>query len=119
MKKLFVIFGITITLLLPSSVAFASDACDLMVSSEKSAICEKPAKNSAKNTIFNVINTILGLVGSLSVVMIVYAGIQYVISAGDSGKVAKAKNIIIYAVVGLLIAVFSYTIVNFVVKNLV
>ena len=51
--------------------------------------------------------------------MIVYAGIQYVISAGDSGKVAKAKNIIIYAIVGLLIAVFSYTIVNFVVKNLV
>ena len=118
MKKIILIFTIISFALIPSRLVLAKDACDLMVSG-RSAICEKPAENSAKNTVINIINTILGLVGSLSIVMIVYAGIQYVISAGDSGKVAKAKNIIIYAIVGLLIAVFSYTIVNFVVKNLV
>ena len=50
--------------------------------------------------------------------MIIYGGIQYVISAGDSGKVGKAKNTILYAVIGLVVAVMSYAIVNFVVSNL-
>jgi hypothetical protein len=50
--------------------------------------------------------------------MIIYGGIQYVISVGDSGKVAKAKNTIIYAVVGLIVAILSYAIVNFVISQL-
>ena len=73
---------------------------------------------SANTLIGNIVKTMLFLVGVLSVIMIIYGGIQYVISAGDSGKVAKAKNTIIYAVVGLIVAILSYAIVNFVISQL-
>ena len=73
---------------------------------------------SANTLIKNIVNTMLFLVGVLSVIMIIYGGIQYVISVGDSGKVAKAKNTIIYAIVGLIVAILSYAIVNFVISQL-
>ena len=73
---------------------------------------------SANTLIKNIVNTMLFLVGVLSVIMIIYGGIQYVISVGDSGKVAKAKTTIIYAIVGLIVAILSYAIVNFVISQL-
>ena len=46
--------------------------------------------------------------------MIIYGGIQYTTSAGDSGKVTNAKNTILYAIVGLIVSILAYAIVNFV-----
>ena len=62
-----------------------------------------------------VINVMLFIVGLLSVVMIIYAGIRYVMSRGDAGQVKDAKNTIMYAVIGLVISIFAYAIVNWVV----
>lgn len=62
----------------------------------------------------NVVNGILYFVGILSVVMLIWGGILYTTSAGDSNKVTTAKNTIMYAVIGLVIAIFAYAIVNFV-----
>jgi hypothetical protein len=56
---------------------------------------------------------ILGLVGSLSLLMFVYGGFYFILSQGDSGKVTKAKDIIKNAIIGLIIVFASYTIVNF------
>lgn len=72
----------------------------------------------AKTLINNIINVMLFLVGVLSVIMIIYGGIQYVISVGDSGKISKAKSTIQYAIVGLVVAILSYAIVNFIVDKL-
>ena len=63
----------------------------------------------------NVINIILYVVGALAVIMVIIGGIQYTTSAGDQNKVTKAKNTILYGVVGLAIAVLAYAIVNFVI----
>lgn len=65
-------------------------------------------------TIQNVMQFVFGALGSIALLVIVIAGLQYVISAGDPGKVTKAKNTIIYALVGLAIAILSYAIVGFV-----
>lgn len=62
----------------------------------------------------NITGTILALIGALSVVMLVWGGVQYATSAGDAKKVTNAKNTILYALIGLVIVVFSYAIVNFV-----
>ena len=67
--------------------------------------------------ITNVVNTMLFIIGVLSVIMIVYGGIMYVISAGDSTRVGKAKNTVMYAVVGLVVALMAYAIVNFVIAR--
>lgn len=66
----------------------------------------------------NVINYILYVAGILAVVMIVVAGVQMTTSGGDPGKVAKAKQTIVWSVVGLIVTILAYAIVNFVVGKL-
>ena len=65
-----------------------------------------------------VINTMLFIVGILSVVMIIYAGIRFITAGGNAQQVATAKKILIYSVVGLVVALCSYAIVNFVIGKL-
>ncbi len=66
----------------------------------------------------NVVNVMLFVLGALAVIMIIVGGIRYVISAGDSSKVTAAKNTIVYAVVGLVVAILAFAIVNFVIANI-
>lgn len=65
-----------------------------------------------------VTNTILYIVGIIAVVMLIIGGIKYVISGGDSKKVTDAKNTVLYAIIGLVIAFLAFAIVNFVVSAL-
>jgi len=57
---------------------------------------------------------ILGIVGSLSLIMFIYGGFMFLISSGSSDKVGQAKKIIIAAVIGLIIVFSSYLIIRFV-----
>lgn len=59
----------------------------------------------------------LFLVGVLSVIMLIFGGLRYIISRGESKAVESAKNTILYAIVGLIVAIMSYAIVNFVVTS--
>ena len=61
-----------------------------------------------------IINVIVGVIGFVAVVMIVIGGIGFVTSQGDTSKVAKARNTILYGVVGLVVALLAFAIVNFV-----
>lgn len=72
---------------------------------------------SASDIVKKIINGLLFLIGIIAVIMILYGGIRYTISAGDSAKIAAAKNTILYAVVGLIVAIMAYAIVNFVVSS--
>ena len=65
-----------------------------------------------------IVNMILYIVGILAVVMVIVGGIQYTLSAGDQAKVTKAKNMIVYGIVGLVIAILAYAIVNFVISKI-
>ncbi|MBR2659755.1 hypothetical protein IKD60_03270 [Candidatus Saccharibacteria bacterium] len=64
-----------------------------------------------------IINVALGVIGFVAVVMIIFGGVQYTTSAGDAAKVTKAKNTIMYGVVGLVIALLAFAIVNFILGN--
>ena len=69
-------------------------------------------------TIFKtIVNALLYVLGAVAVIMIVLGGIKYTTSNGDASAVTSAKNTILYAVIGLLVAIFAYAIVNFVVKS--
>lgn len=61
---------------------------------------------------------ILGVVGSLSLLMFVYGGVSFLISAGSAEAITKAKKIIIAAVIGLIIVFTSYLIIQFVLGGL-
>ena len=63
------------------------------------------------------VNIFLFAVGALSVIMLIWGGIRYTTSAGDSNKVAAAKNTVLYAIVGLVVAILAYAIVNMVIDK--
>lgn len=65
-----------------------------------------------------IINVALGIIGFIAVAMIIVGGVQYTTSAGDAARVTKAKNTILYGVVGLVIALLAFAIVNFILVNI-
>lgn len=65
-------------------------------------------------TIHGVIRVLLFVVGVAAVIMLVIGGIRFVLSGGDSQAAAAAKNTVIYAVIGLIVAVLAWAIVNYV-----
>ena len=65
-------------------------------------------------TILNVIISVLGIV---TVIMIILGGVQYITSQGDPAKATKARNTILYGVIGLVVALLAFAIVNFVLKE--
>lgn len=66
-----------------------------------------------RDLIQTILNYLLGFLGLISVIMIIYAGFLYVTSATNEENVGKAKNIILYAIVGIVIILASAAIVNF------
>ena len=83
---------------------------------EASAVVEK--KGDMNGIVINIINAILGIVGLIAVVMIILGGISYMTSSGDSAKVKKGKDTILYGVIGLVIVGLAYAIVNFVLSSI-
>jgi hypothetical protein len=65
----------------------------------------------------DVVNILLYVLGAIAVIMIVIGGIRYATSNGESSQISSAKNTILYAVIGLIVAVMAYAIVNFVLDS--
>ena len=94
----------------------------------KSAACEgvaltgadcgsATAQSSVDSLVATVVNILSIIVGIAAVIMIIVGGFKYVASGGDANKVSSAKSTLIYAIVGLLIAVLAQFIVHFVLDN--
>ncbi|NVP17203.1 hypothetical protein HUU51_00625 [Candidatus Gracilibacteria bacterium] len=66
--------------------------------------------------IIKVINWLNGFVGIAVILMIIYAGVQVLFSAGDEEKLAKAKKAIIYIIIGIAILILNYFILSFLIK---
>jgi type IV secretory pathway VirB2 component (pilin) len=66
----------------------------------------------------SVVEFVVGVIGSIAVLMIVISGIMYMVSGGDQQKVETAKKILTYSIVGLVVALVSYMIVYFISRSL-
>lgn len=62
-----------------------------------------------------IVNTVLAIAGAIAVLIIVLAGFRYITSQGSPNEVTVAKNAIIYSLVGLVVIIAAFAIVNFVV----
>lgn len=80
-----------------------------------SAICADAGKTEATSIVKNIINLFLYAIGILSVILIIHSGLKYVNSRGDAEAIKSAKNTLLYAVIGLIVAMMAFTIVNFVI----
>ena len=76
--------------------------------------CDRGGEADLTGIIQTVINVMLFIVGILCVIMIIFGGIRYTTSTGDKGKVDSAKNTIVYAVVGLIVAIVAFAVVQWV-----
>lgn len=82
---------------------------------------ETDKKGKEKDLIWYIqatINVILGCVGIIAVVTLIIGGISFITSQGDPGKVAKARNTILYSIVGIIVALLAFAIVNFVLDSI-
>ena len=66
----------------------------------------------------NIINGVIYILGFIAVAVVIYGGVQYTLSAGAADKVKNAKNTILYGIIGLIVAVLAFAIINFVVTAL-
>lgn len=61
-----------------------------------------------------ITDIMLFIVGAIAVIMLIIGGIRYVVSGGDQTQVTTAKNTVLYAIIGIVVAVLAYAAVNFV-----
>lgn len=80
------------------------------------AVC-KDKGDTAGSLIQTIINVLLFAIGAISVIMIIVGGIRYVLSNGNSSQINSAKDTVLYAVIGLIVALLAYAIVGFVINQ--
>jgi hypothetical protein len=96
-----------------------SGATELKISTNTTAGSSTKCKNDGastnkvNSTITTAINVFSTIVGVIAVLMIIYGGLRYITSGGDSGKITNAKNTIIYALIGLVVVALAQFIVKF------
>lgn len=76
-----------------------------------------PKANADETSLVLLLNVVLAIVGALALLMIVISGLRYILSAGDPQKTSQAKQGILYALVGLVIAIMAQVIVSFIVRR--
>lgn len=73
------------------------------------------ADDNLTNDLANIVNIIIGLLGVVAVITIILGGVQYMTANGEPTKIKKAKDIILYGVIGLVVVILSAAVVNFVI----
>jgi len=111
-------FGLVVPFALPVSAIDVFDQCtDVEI---ESSICESSTEGESEDSLPSmaeiIVNTLLALLGMVSVVMIVIGGFRYTLSRGEASEIKTAKDIILYSAVGLIVAALAYAIVNFVLR---
>lgn len=91
------------------------DAPNVSPEVQKAAGCSNTnaaADNDLQTTLTNILNAIIGVAGLIAVIFIIIGGINYITSTGDPTKTKKAKDTILYALIGLIICALAFAIVN-------
>lgn len=123
MKRIFATLLLLLGLAVPVTVPATAGAVEVFKACNGAAnttVCKgTDDKVLGPNGILTkVINLLLTIIGIIAVIMIIIGGIRYTTSGGDSGQVNSARDTIIYSVVGLVIAIMAFAIVNWVLVKL-
>ena len=126
--KSFFAAGVLLLAVLPlvtSQPAFAdcisdptSAGCPCALNSSSAACQDLSKPDGLSNTLKNATNTVLFIAGALAVIMIIYGAIRFMTAHGNEKQVESARLIVTYSVIGLIIAILAYALVNFVLSNL-
>jgi hypothetical protein len=117
-----ILFSILFGLMIISPLLFADNvlaACNSATSTtgciDSSSLPQSSLlTNPGSSTISTILALVFSIIGAIAVIIIVLAGFTYITSKGEPEKTAKAKDTILYAVIGLIVAILATTIVGFV-----
>lgn len=131
MKKISIFFVTVLSLLLVTNFASAQSGSSNNsggTSGTSNNTCpagttclENPLGNdntSPQKLIGNVINAVMGIVGSIALLMFIFGGLTWMLSGGSSEKVKKGKDILVWSAVGLAVIFSSYALVYFVITKI-
>jgi hypothetical protein len=129
--SLFIAFAAAFFILVaPIGVIYADSQSDLAAAcataeangSKKPAYCSATAKDNPiagdKGIINKVADVIAYIAGAVAVIMVVYGGFKYIVSNGDPQKITSARQIITYALIGLVVVLLAKLILSFVINRL-
>ena len=113
MKKIAILFSIPFL--------FSLVLMPVMVSAGTASVSlGNPLGNATPHSLIGrIIDAILGIIGSLALLMFIFGGITWMTSAGSPEKIKKGRDILIWASIGLAIVFFSYAIVKFVIFDII
>ena len=76
-----------------------------------------PKTELKTNVVEDVLHVVFGFAGAVAIIMVALGGLKYINSLGNAQNVAKAKDTILYAIIGLIVCILGYSIVTFVVNK--
>lgn len=95
-----------------------SAGCPCALNSSSAACKDLSKPDGLSNILKNATNIVLFIAGALAVIMIIYGAIRFMTAHGNEKQVESARLIVTYSVIGLIIAILAYALVNFVLSNL-
>lgn len=97
---------------------YGGDAC---INNSNSIVCRDSGDDGTgvEAVVKGIVDILLFIVGIVSVIVIIVSGIKFATSIGDASKISAARHTMIYAVVGLVVAIFAYAIVQLVYKQMI
>jgi len=115
MKRLiFIISFISLISLVIATPVLAYNFGDVMGLASQTAGETGLQQTSISAIVGSVITTVLGFVGAIFVILMIYGGFSWMVSSGNDEKVGKAKKTIAYAVIGLVVMIGAYSITFFI-----
>jgi len=110
--------GVIAAPLVPATVNASTPADDISKGIQAAGGSSSQASGDDFNkSLKRIVDVMLFLLGAIAVIMIIIGGIRYATSNGDASGTKAAKDTILYAVIGLVVAIMAYAIVNFVVSS--
>jgi hypothetical protein len=124
-RMLLAALGVSLLIVMPAVSVAAENVFDDICAqpgASDSAVCEPDGGDpitGPDGIIARVTNVLAVIAGILAVVIIIWGGFTYVTSAGDANKATNARNMIIYAAIGLVVIVLAQTLIIFILNSIV
>ena len=115
MKKIILVFALVLTIVMPSFVFISSASAAVNAWPDNSGTDFETGTGLSNNTdprtmVTNVIKLLLGFLGLVAVIIILYGGFKWMTSGGNDEGVGEAKKIIGAGIIGLVIVLLAYAI---------
>ncbi len=106
------VLGLMVVNMFGANIALAQGAIDITTDQPGIIGQLSGGQTGLRGIVLTIVNFFLTFLGLLAVIMVIYGGFLYVSSAGNEENVNKAKKILLYAVVGIVVIIVSFALVN-------